>query len=653
MKTASMLVGFIMVILTAGCGQVVYHVKPDSPAKMGIQEARDALELGLSLAKKPPGTQSITFLKDEVVMDNPMRHVQMRRGTASCDEISNEVVKIGNYFAVNVHARFALQRFTELLNWKSEEDARSFVDAAYALCQAKYRKDPAPKEMAKFPTPSLKKEVPLQSSKQTETTKERETISPELAKVKTPPPPSYDSAPPTPSSITSAEKAPPKITIISPNVTQSGSVIARRSNMPVTGMVESKAGLADILINGQPVDVDEKGNFSTDVFLRVGKNNITVTAIDVLKNKVTKQFVINRERVQTAAISQSDTSAPKIMIVSPDVTRAVSLVARKSSITVIGMVESKINIADVLINGQPADLDEKGNFSADVILRVGKNDITVTAIDIRKNQVTKQFTINREAGKIAAVKKEEPAPEAGFTSGKYHALLIAVQDYANPEIGKLDYPASDARQLMEVLRSGYNFEKENIRILNNPDRRTIYKTLQDLRKQLTGKDNLLIFYAGHGMWLDDMKQGFWLPSDAAGLNDPSDWIPNSNIRDYIKAIKAKHILLVADACFSGGIFKLREASSSPGISVEKIYELPSRKAMTSGSLKTVPDQSVFVEFLIKRLKENNEPYIDAQKLFARLREAVINNSKVNQTPLYGAINEAGDEGGDFVFVRRQ
>jgi hypothetical protein len=174
-----------------------------------------------------------------------------------------------------------------------------------------------------------------------------------------------------------------------------------------------------------------------------------------------------------------------------------------------------------------------------------------------------------------------------------------------------------------------------------------------MRKQLTGADNLLIFYAGHGMWLDDMKQGFWLPSDAAGLNDPSDWIPNSTIRDYIKAIKAKHILLIADACFSGGIFKMREASSSPGTSIERIYEMPSRKAMTSGSLKTVPDQSAFVEFLIKRLKENREPYLDSQKLFTSLRDSVINNSKVNQTPLYGAITEAGDEGGDFVFVRRQ
>jgi hypothetical protein len=480
----------------------------------------------------------------------------------------------------------------------------------------------------------------------------REDIKPDLAKKETPTAVADKKHLQAPT-IPKEEKTPPKILIVSPNVTPNRSVISEGSSMTVAGTVESKIGLADVLINGQPVNVDEKGNFSENIFLKIGKNDITVTAIDIRKNQVIKQFVINRERVLFAKVSQTDASVPKIVIISPDVTRAVSVVAKKPNITIIGIAESKIGIVDVLINGQHADIDEKGNFSIDVLLKAGKNDIVVTAMDVHQNQGSKQFVVNREAGKVALVKKEEPVPETGFMSGKYHALLIAVQDYSNPEIGKLDYPVSDARQLMDVLSSRYNFDKENLTLLYNPDRRTIYKTLQSMRKQLMAEDSLLIFYAGHGMWLDDMKQGFWLPRDAAGMNDPSDWIPNSNIRDYIKAIKAKHILLVADACFSGGIFKLRDAPSSPGTSIEKIYELPSRKAMTSGSLKTVPDQSVFVEFLIKRLEENKDPYLDAQKLFARMRDAVIHNSKTKQIPLYGAINEAGDEGGDFIFVKRQ
>jgi len=66
-----------------------------------------------------------------------------------------------------------------------------------------------------------------------------------------------------------------------------------------------------------------------------------------------------------------------------------------------------------------------------------------------------------------------------------------------------------------------------------------------------------------------MKEGFWLPRDAAGINDLSDWIPISSIRNYIKSIKTKHILLIADACFSGAIFKTRDILLKQDISMEK------------------------------------------------------------------------------------
>jgi hypothetical protein len=354
--------------------------------------------------------------------------------------------------------------------------------------------------------------------------------------------------------------------------------------------------------------------------------------------------------VSTAQVKKTP---PKITIISPDVTRSVQVVARQSRITVAGVAESKIGITEVTVNGLQAELDESGNFSAEVPLKVGRNTIVVAAVDLLKNKTVNRFTLHRGSGKVAHVGKEEVASEPGLPAAKYHALFIAVEDYETEDIGKLDYAISDARRLRDVLVSNYTFEKENTILLENPDRKTIFKTLQGLRSKLTDQDNLLIFYAGHGYWLDDMKQGFWLPRDASGINDPSDWIPNSRIRDYIKAIRAKHILLIADACFSGGMFKVRDAFPVRQVSIEKIYELPSRKAMTSGSMKTVPDRSVFLEFLAKRLRENNETYLDAQKLFTSLREAVINNSPIHQTPLYGAIGETGDEGGDFIFVKRR
>ena len=63
-----------------------------------------------------------------------------------------------------------------------------------------------------------------------------------------------------------------------------------------------------------------------------------------------------------------------------------------------------------------------------------------------------------------------------------------------------------------------------------------------------------------------------------------------------------------------------------------------------------PDQSVFLQYLTDRLTDNSSRYITADALFADFRQAVINNSP--NTPQYGVIYQAGDEGGEFVFVHR-
>ena len=352
-----------------------------------------------------------------------------------------------------------------------------------------------------------------------------------------------------------------------------------------------------------------------------------------------------------SSLQGSPAEAPVIVITAPLVQRGLTVKVRHDSIMVNGTARSRQGIARVTVNGKVAALDNQGNFSAELLLKPGENEVVVTALDVQRTATTEQFRILREADK-PVLQTSTLFKEQGVGSGTYHALLIAVQDYRSSEITKLDHPVQDAERLKEILVSGYTFQPAHVTLLKNPDRKTIFKAFESLRRTVRAQDSLLVFFAGHGVWLDDMQQGFWLPRDAAGMSDPSDWISNSTLRDYIKAIKARHVLLVADACFAGGIFKVRDAFSRPNAAVEKVFEMPSRKALTSGSLKTVPDRSVFVDYLLKRLKENQDQYLDAQKLYTRFREAVINNSPVAQTPLYGAIAETGDEGGDFIFVRR-
>jgi hypothetical protein len=233
---------------------------------------------------------------------------------------------------------------------------------------------------------------------------------------------------------------------------------------------------------------------------------------------------------------------------------------------------------------------------------------------------------------------------------EYYALVIAISEYSDPSIQSLDNPITDARSLAQILGSHYTFEKENITLLENPNRAEIIESFDDLTTRLTARDQLVVFYAGHGIWDAQLNQGFWLPADAT-TKSKAQWLSNSTIRDYIGGIRSKHTLLITDACFSGGIFKERAVFSNSRAMLE-MYKLPSRKAMTSGALKTVPDKSVFIQYLNKNLINNAQPLLSAEELFNRFKVAVINNSANGQVPQYGPIGQAGDEGGDFIFLKR-
>jgi hypothetical protein len=266
-------------------------------------------------------------------------------------------------------------------------------------------------------------------------------------------------------------------------------------------------------------------------------------------------------------------------------------------------------------------------------------------------------TVSREvtpSEPAAVITKKAVGPGLANNSvkpgGKYYALLIGVSKYTDTRLN-LDHPVSDARKIKEVLTQGYDFNTENTTLLENPSRGEIFSALYKLRAKITPNDNLLIFYAGHGYWDEKIKQGYWWPRDATA-SDPSNWLSNSDLREQLRGISSAHTLLVSDACFSGGIFRTRDAGSikSASIDYQMLYKLPSRRAITSGTLTAVPDRSVFVEYLLKRLGQNQEKFLPSQTLFNSIRLAIINNSAT--VPQEGVIAETGDEGGDFIFLKK-
>ncbi|PCI60318.1 MAG: hypothetical protein COB37_09650, partial [Kordiimonadales bacterium] len=376
-------------------------------------------------------------------------------------------------------------------------------------------------------------------------------------------------------------------------------------------------------------------------------NSGFVDEAESLLSELQPERVIAKSKTNESSTVQSKAKLPESTITdktAPIITlqRGINVV-ESARHTVYGQASDDSGVAIVEVNGREASLDTEGNFSLDILLRPGANTITITAVDTEYNATTETITVNREsAGNQAPTQRRFAGPT--IDTGQYHALIIGVQDYSHESIADLSEPVNDAKDVKQILQNRYTFDSQNIQLLENPTRDEILDQLDRLSTTLSEQDNLLIFYAGHGYWDEDSNQGYWLPSDAQD-NRRRDWIPNSTIVDYLNNIKSKHTLLVSDACFSGGIFKTRDAfAAKPDQDTQALYNLSSRKAMTSGTLRKVPDRSVFVQYMTKRLEENSDVYLSSQDLFSRFRKAAVNNSPMEGlVPQWGEVQRAGDE----------
>lgn len=317
-----------------------------------------------------------------------------------------------------------------------------------------------------------------------------------------------------------------------------------------------------------------------------------------------------------------------------------SVQTAEDSYLIKGTVSSEENIRfiNLFVNGQfvknilpPVPTIKQMVIDEEMPLSLGANQVKVEAVTVTGKKMESSLEIVYD-----------------ISTARYFALVIAVEEYDDPNINDLDHPVSDAGKFIDVIESEYNFDKSNIKFLKNPTKADIIGTLHHMRDQVTSEDNLLIYYAGHGHYDEEMETGYWLPRDARPDN-PVDWLPNTDLTNYLNVLKTKHTLLIADACFSGGIFKSRAAFNNV-MAVEKLYKLNSRKALTSGALSEVPDESKFIEYLIKRLDQNTKKYLPSEQLYTSLKQAVMSNTTT--VPQYGTIQNVGDEGGDFIFIRK-
>jgi hypothetical protein len=360
---------------------------------------------------------------------------------------------------------------------------------------------------------------------------------------------------------------------------------------------------------------------------------------------------------------------PRIEVFDPQLLRTrgvvVAPVARDAVLRVItGQVWTPVGLQYLKINGQEITPEADGNFKTQLALAKEEESVHVIAADRNGKTDEMRFTLQKRdsgQGEAPAGPKSPAQKVDGIAFGNYYALVIGNNNYRH--LPKLQTAVGDARTVGKVLEERYGFK---VTLLEDADRTTILKTLNDFRKELTEKDNFLIYYAGHGTLEEKNAQGFWLPVDAA-QDDDVNWLPTDRITGVMNLMSAKQIMVVADACYSGFMTRATLTRLEAGKSeesyakwLEKMANYKSRVVISSGENKPVLDggggaHSVFARAFLDALRSNTGilPGIDLHRAIAEKVVDASGRLGLDQVPQYAGLNRAGHELGDFLFVPRE
>ncbi|MEE9367419.1 MAG: caspase family protein [Pontiella sp.] len=248
-------------------------------------------------------------------------------------------------------------------------------------------------------------------------------------------------------------------------------------------------------------------------------------------------------------------------------------------------------------------------------------------------------------------KKTPPTTEAL----SYHALVIGIGDYTGTGWPQLGTARADAIAMGDVLRTRYSFN-----VVELTDRQaTRGNVLRSLDKlmNLTANDALLIYFAGHGFYDEQMDEGYWIPygAERTRLEQPAkeDWLWNSSISRVLSALPAKHVLLVADTCYGGSLFRGEKVPDKSYQWYHRAMAVPSRYLITSGNLEPVLDSgirhSVFAQEILNYLQYADTDVFSASDIAVSIRSNV--SQFTGQLVRMGPLASSAHAGGEFVFVR--
>jgi uncharacterized caspase-like protein len=161
----------------------------------------------------------------------------------------------------------------------------------------------------------------------------------------------------------------------------------------------------------------------------------------------------------------------------------------------------------------------------------------------------------------------KPGPEGDAQLSVYakaRAVVIGVNEYTS--LPKLSGAIRDAEAVAEELRAR-GFEVTLIKD-GEATRQRIAGVLGDELPETVGPDDaVLVYFAGHGVSTGsgDTALGYIMPVDARRESPRTDGVSMRELTAWFNDYPSKHVMFVADACYSGLVLSTRSVGLSPGV----------------------------------------------------------------------------------------
>lgn len=248
------------------------------------------------------------------------------------------------------------------------------------------------------------------------------------------------------------------------------------------------------------------------------------------------------------------------------------------------------------------------------------------------------------------------APGAAFYANSW-ALVIGINAYQKVS-PRLNYAVADAKAVADALPA-LGFPRPNVRMLLDGEatRARIEDVLYGEFSRIGPDDRLFVYFAGHGdtLAVRGGEEGYFLPVDADRTRLPSTAMLMEDMKRIGRRIKAKHVLFVMDACFSGFTMArdLAPTSTTDAFLASALSE-PVVQVLTAGRKgeRAIEREGhgLFTRSLLDALRGNaadERGLITAAQLGAWIESRVTRESEGRMHPQYGKL----DGEGQFIFVR--